>query len=352
MRALLGLGLAFVLASASLAQDARISPLSQGAPAAEITYLKTPIEFYCKNSPAERETPDRRDQATGRGYAQVRNPSPFFNSEILNIEFDAASAHCAPDCRAALAQAIVKSLALWRSGCGRCQAEKLVAVAVDGGVWIDSVTVDKWLHALASRAGTAAEDPKKASRMSLRPFGRQPVVDFRRVNARSDQDLCRAASQYAQSADLKKAVCAGSVSRCTGPGCLAMPVRVGHAKRCELLGRIACGAPDGEIALNVTGYAYAYTLEAAAGPRRVTFGSGPHALDLFAVLLHETGHWFGLAHEQEADSLTLASIMRREYEGNRPWCVTSWNLTQIDNAIDQNWDYRLASPHGLVFKSQ
>lgn len=331
-----------------LANPLAASELTPGPKIGQLQYLKTPIHHYCKNDPNVAETPAREDQASGRSNRQPRDPSPFFGAEILNVAYDFVDDSCGEPCGTAVTQALIQSLALWRSGCSRCQAENLIAIAINGDVWLDTVTIDKWRYALRADSSSATEDPKSQQRMSLRPLGFQPVVDFRIVDPGKDKALCGAARRYASSTEVTEAVCTGNLPTCDGPGCLTLPVRIGKGKACSLISRIACGAADGEIALNTLDYTFHHALQHVVGASDVRFGSGEYEVELFPVLLHEVGHWFGLIHEKEGD-VARSSIMRNVYSYTTPWCLTEWNLVQVDNAVDKNWDFRLGGAHGLIY---
>jgi len=200
---------------------------------------------------------------------------------VLDIQLDSVDPSCGPDCKDALAQALIKSLALWRSGCGRCRSDTLIAIFVNDELWLDTVTIDKWHYGLDIDAEVATRDPKAIGRMTLRPFGRLPIVDFRRVNRGRDEHLCAAAQRYGRSTELKTAVCSGKIPRCTSRACLSLPVRIGHARACELVGRIACGSPDGEIALNTQDFTYQFSLEHHTKRCETCFGVGSDIVDLF-----------------------------------------------------------------------
>ena len=66
---------------------------------------------------------------------------------------------------------------------------------------------------------------------------------------------------------------------------------------------------------------------------------------------HETGHWYGLDHANQ-ENAPVASIMRGTYSATRPWCLAEWNLIQVDNAVDRDWDFRLGSAHGLTYEGE
>lgn len=314
-----------------------------------LRYLAAPIEHYCETERVSTERGEQKDKSVGRGSRRPKNPSPFFTAELLNVSFDISDDSCGEQCRKALAQATIQSLALWRSGCGRCRSGNLLGISINGGLWLDTVTIDKWLFGLRANVESNPQDPKRQQRVSLRPLGLQPVADFRRVDPLRDGQLCAAAKRYAGSSSLETAVCRGSIESCQEPGCLTLPLRVGHGKECDLADRIACGAPDGEVALNTKRYNFRHSLRRLVGSKQVHFGSGRDSVELFPVMLHEIGHWYGLDHAVR-NGIPQVSIMRNSYSETKPWCVPEWNLVQVDNAVDLSWDYRLGGMHGLVFE--
>lgn len=340
-----------LLALDGLAADSRISLLRNGSTTSVAGYLKTPIAQYCENSPLEVQSAHREDRSLGRGYRDPRNPSRFYQSQILKIGIQAADGECDGDCRIALEQALVKSLALWRSGCSRCRSEKLIAVVVNGSTWLNNVTIDKWLFALENGHDKAEIDPKAHARMSLRPLGFQPIVDFRRVDTNLMRArMCDAANQFASGSELAGVICGRSQGSCRTNSCMDFPLRLGTSQGCTLTGRLACGSPDGEVALNTSSFSYTARIETDTASREVRVGRGRYSYPLLAVLTHEVGHWFGLDHETEDARVMRVSVMQSALDPDMSWCITAWNLQQLDNAVDEEWDFRLKQPHGLVPK--
>jgi hypothetical protein len=217
---------------------------------------------------------------------------------------------------------------------------------------MDSVTIDKWRFALDQDRVRADVDPKAHARISLRPFGFQPLADYRRVDRGTIQrSMCSAADRYAGGSELADVICGRSRENCGTHDCIEFPIRLAKAKGCSLTGRIACGSPDGELALNTTAFEFSHEISTGDAKRRVRFGEGDYGIELMPIVLHETGHWFGLDHESEDQRVTPASIMLQAFDPTEPWCVTEWNLVQLDNAVDKSWDFRLKGTHGLRLKS-
>lgn len=323
------------------------SELRQVEGASELSYLKTPVQFYCENPAEDVKNPSYEDRTKGRDRADPINPSPFYRAKILSINFDIIDETCGNPCRTAISQTLITSFALWRSGCGQCGDDKLVAISVNGQVWMDNVTMDKWIYSqkIDSRF-VRLQDPNAQQRIGLRPL--QPIIDYKLVRPSGSSELCLSAEKYAASKDLVRAVCSSDAPACISPGCLPITVRIGGSQSCSLVGRIACGAADLEIALNTVDYAFEYKINDLTGGLKVTLGRGQEKLDLLRVVLHEVGHWFGLPHTEEPN-VVPASIMRDVHHKNVAQCITGWNLIQLDNAASQSWEFRMNGSHGLIY---
>lgn len=342
--------LAVLCTSLSAQADPRISPLRVITGEKETSYIATPINRYCKNPELQPHKRSHQDISQGRGNKSPKSPSAFFSSEYLNVSIEAKSGVCNKKCMDSITQNLIKSFGLWRSGCSRCRSEKLIAISVNGTVWIDDVTLDKWRYALSNNKDSALHDPLAASRMSLRPHGFQPVVNFKRVGSKDRNKICMAATRYSRSLDLRDAICSKTTLSCNYTSCLNLPLRIGKAKTCSLIGRIACGSPDRELALNIEDQKFIATLQTSDGEETIQFGFGEEPADLLRVLIHETGHWFGLKHEEETSNLQRTSIMQEAYDPDLEWCITEWNLMQVDNAVELEWSDRLSGEHGLIWK--
>jgi len=69
-------------------------------------------------------------------------------------------------------------------------------------------------------------------------------------------------------------------------------------------------------------------------------------------MVHEIGHWFGLPHDEYANDIWPVNIMSKGQKNYRPWCLSEWNLIQLDNAIDMGRSPRLHNNTGLKYISE
>jgi len=102
------------------------------------------------------------------------------------------------------------------------------------------------------------------------------------------------------------------------------------------------------IGLNTDNYVFTYSFTDGPEPD-VKFGSGKKTAPLFYAVVHEMGHWFGLPHDDYVDNKWPVNIMNNGFLKNKPWCVSEWNLIQLDNAVDQNWSHREKFNAGLKY---
>ena len=80
-----------------------------------VTYVRTPVERYCTDDPNLDEE-HYKDEAFGRGNA-ARNPSQFFQSQVLWVDIFADKQECTDNCKSTLDQEILSAFVLWRSLC-------------------------------------------------------------------------------------------------------------------------------------------------------------------------------------------------------------------------------------------
>jgi hypothetical protein len=318
-----------------------------------LRYVEVPIARYCKAVATEADERQYEDQILGRAAASDLQSgrvttSAFFSAKVISVQIEADGADCGRECHQALEESIVRSFALWRAGCSRCRAESLNLLVVGSSVWLDVVTWDKWQYALSAGLHLPEHDPNAVSRMHLRPYGFQPLADYRKLNATG---LQRAACENRDRIDIDAAVrriaCAATapVLQCVAPACMDFPIGLGrNQSRCDLTKRIACGSPDGAVGLNTDEFTFEHTISASG--LEVRIGQG-NLVPLDYAITHEMGHWFGLNHDKHVDPTGKRNMMRDGFSPTRDYCITELNLTSLDNAVDKSWDFRLVDNSGL-----
>ncbi len=313
-----------------------------------LKYAEVPRDRYCKNPVAESHLEQHKDISVGRAASIPNKPSDFFASKVLRFSIDANLKVCRQPCLDALEHTILVAIGLWRSGCSRCRSNNFNVILIGDSVWVDSVTLDKWLFAIEQELMIPNRDPYAASRATLRPFGLQPIANFRRFNDLSlKRSICEKSTALEIDREVYRTIC-GKISVCNLPSCMHIPVRIGVDRASCMLNSkiIACGTPDSEVGINTDDFRFTYEEKGFDAE----FGEGGRKVSLLYTMVHEFGHLFGLPHDNVQKAGYPVNIMSDGYRPNSAWCVTSWNLIQLDNAMDKGWSPRLIENTGLQYK--
>lgn len=311
-------------------------------------YVEVPRDRYCKNPVAESHLEQHQDVSLGRAASIPKNPSDFFASKILRFSIDANQTVCGQPCLDALEHTILVAIGLWRSGCSRCRSNNFNIILIGDSVWVDSITLDKWQFAIEQGLKIPNRDPYAASRASLRPLGLQPIANFRRFNGLSlKRSVCDKNTALEIDRDVYRTVC-GTISVCNLPSCMHIPVRIGVDRASCILNSkiIACGTPDSEVSINTDSFEFTYKEKGFD----TKFGDGDRKVSLLYTMVHEFGHLFGLPHDNVRKAGYPVNIMSDGYRPNLGWCVTQWNLIQLDNAMEKGWSPRIIENTGLRYE--
>ncbi|RBP53530.1 hypothetical protein DFR28_101917 [Arenicella xantha] len=312
--------------------------------------VATPLEHYCNNiAPNNRAA----EPIPILGNQPAGVPSPLLRAKLLKIKIIDVSRTCDKPCLEKLSSTILSSIGLWRSGCARCSSASLNLVEINNSLWLDSITHDKWSYALNNSRKYAQYDPHSVSRVNFANLGRQPVADYIRAKmSKVTNKICSRENLFTMNDFVESQLCNRNnfaKESCPSEDCFELPIYLGKENPyCELTeSKIACGSPDGAIALNTDNYKFlmrSKSLKIENG----TFGEGPTVL-LQHTITHEVGHWFGLQHDNDDAIEAVANIMFDGYSRGREWCLTLNNLKELNEAVDKNWKDRLSSNSGLRY---
>jgi hypothetical protein len=254
----------------------------------------------------------------------VQRPAQFISAVGLSITIDAPAVECNTTCRGAIRNAALDSIAFWRAACSRCERNHLLAVRVDGEMFIDErLTLE----------GPAVLTPGGSGTTFFALSGR-PVAQYVRLTATPPAVTARL---RADATPLAKFL-AGNDS-----GAPAMHIAVaGRPSRCggsaDVIGCAGAGMP---IELNANDFVF-------VGNDSPLFGRGEERIRLDIVMLHEIGHWFGLPHVDPLRSVDKSrhAIMEPGYIGDGQ-CITRGELGLLDDAADLGWTLRLKACDGF-----
>jgi len=322
--------------------------------------VDTPTNKYCKNPPFSEVTALRQDVSSGRARHTPSKPSKFFKSDILKISIEASGSVCDHKCRSAVTHAVLTAFGLWRSGCSRCSSENMKAISINGSFWVDNISLEKWQYAIDNGFFDPVEDPNKISRRSYRPRGAQPVVNFVNVKNNSTvEKICNARDAINIEPEIEATLCDTNqkMKLCKTDSCLNLPIKIGQSQSdCKMnANTVACATPDLSVGLNSDDFLFSYDFNNDQISHGVEFGTrrtGMKAVSLLYTIVHEVGHWFGLPHDEFINEAWPVNIMSNGLKREKDWCVSEWNLIQLDNSVDLEWGYRLHNNLGLKYISE
>jgi hypothetical protein len=103
--------------------------------------------------------------------------------------------------------------------------------------------------------------------------------------------------------------------------------------------KIACSKADRSFELNVRDFAFVSNAEIGGSQ----LGTGQTSVPLLHILVHEVGHWLGLPHLPDDDS-----IMRSRLSDSK--CINPPTLMSLDGAVDLGWTWRLSGLSGFSIR--
>lgn len=229
--------------------------------------------------------------------------------------------------RGEITRLVLTAGSLWTQACQNCQIDQLAVIAVDGQTFIRR-GLDTWYQEQLSSpraAGSAA--PPEALELSLKE-SLEPIQWLLAGSSLLSAPRSKIFTDYVPlSFDVRKdsSFCTRSVTQATAPT-LARVQKVlcssplePLAERARMLirfsdGHTACGdspniigcRADNELTeYNVRDYSFVFD---AADWRTPPVGHGKIAVSLLQVLTHEMGHWIGLPHLGDSETIMASSL--------------------------------------------
>jgi len=312
------------------------------------------------------------DRLPGKGTTAPNGPLAMFNWGRARI-VDPAENHLAPlaskfgvevnvedrfercnvQCREAIGIAFAQAIAVWRTGCARCDANALSLIRVGGMVWMDARLAERLRRKISGQPVSldlSQRDADEMGRVVMAPSLSVPqmsVVGYEQVSSDPAliSPLCRMADSASWLPVGKHFLCGAGVAQPTTGVVSALLRLLGDTTQCGP-GKefVACGLPNAgiELALGVT----RFTLPTRHGGLVIGASTDTLVVPMQDVILHEVGHWFGVPHFEEIGVMDGADIMASTL-GDGSACVSSASLTMMNNALDTRWRWRVLEGRGL-----
>jgi hypothetical protein len=294
----------------------------------------------------------------GRGQfaepADVRAKSlaPFTQQSAIRIDVRQDEAlKCDSQCQHNLGSLFAEAISVWRGGCTRCNANALVLIELGNSSWLDW-RLERRLRSNANNsvpldlsAYRTEEDQLIRTSPSWAPGGQ--IVPFADISGDRQliQAICKLPVTAASWVPAVQSRLCGRPLQPAPPELRPVLYVKNGATACGLVA-VACGLTYGNVEINAQ--RYRYTIETNAGNVAVFGGTNEFniALDVWPVILHEVGHWFGVPHSEIAGKDAATDVMNENYNGQQP-CVSGHSLIMLNNGADMRWPYRVTGGGGL-----
>jgi hypothetical protein len=364
----------------TLAQITEITP----EVALQVSEILPSLDWFCPD-PQGMTSPIAQSQGRDAIPPAREQQAPFRNAAVGRVTLSDPGHLCSDQCRDALAQKVVEAIQLWRSGCSDCVGSTLQGLEVDGRIFLARPLIDRLLLmsgrrvdafltgtpreiAEASLASAEAPEGESEALLNLGSFAYSGGFGYIAVAAAPYQRIERSSALAEQlcgklagtSSDAGQAIrwllCGPRDPAKPCPACVGVDLTLGER---ITLGcsddseTLACAAADRGIELNCRDVRF----EGLSAPRltsggleqtQIAFGKGSEPVDIFPVLVHEVGHWFGLPHLDDSRTTTNGRVNVMSPASNtNGHCITAGNMRMLNHAANQTWPFRLLNCGGF-----
>lgn len=281
-------------------------PSSPAKPAPRLTLDK--IDLLCYRGPGAWRTETNADAST-----------EFGSKRVLNITISDSARLLMPRATAEIVRETLFAIALWRRMCTLCTISNAAVVIMSGKTYVDerlgivaeSFDFDKWAHGNTSLLDES-EGPNSNTLAGIYLDARLsqmvPLASYHEINW-TDHSFERLCSTAREDLPLEflgiRDACPPSGNSKPGRALLQIKVLDGPTKCGGSTAIIGCESSDSSsIELNAHDYQFV-----EHGTSKPIFGRGEDKADLQILILHETGHWAGIAdHLASAKNIMSETI--------------------------------------------
>jgi len=318
--------------------------------------IEPDVADFCPITPSSRITgapgvdPLQRfnwGRATFAESADVRNANdaPFTTQPFLDIRVvNDTDQQCGSDCLLGLGAAFAEAIAVWREGCGRCDANALSVLRLTPTVWVDARIASRLRNRVT---GEQATTNLNLGARTVDELQSAPRVEYEQLSGNDEllNTLCSIDSQAAPWVSAaQNFVCDASKPLPQAEMHPVLTLKSGDTQCGLSKDFIACGLPNQGIELTLNDVRY--TIPTAQGQLALSSSASGLVIPIRHVILHEVGHWFGVPHAEVEGRDFTRDIMGQRY-GEGQFCVSSESMTMMNNAADLRWPFRAKDNQGL-----
>lgn len=242
----------------------------------------------------------------------LQSTNAFAGRTRLNIVLPSAGSVQIGGAERTAAEAVVlQAASLWVYSCVACKPDNLAVVSVNGKVYVSET-----LYMLAGPPPVLVAppplEPAAADEALTRFLGSSrigtgaPFLPYRRIeNPQKDFDrLCSVNATEQGTPTLKRvqdALCTNTLAPGTSAN-IRVNFKDGETACGNDVDIVGCRADHELTQYNVRDYRF------TAQPSGISIGGGPIEVDLLQAVLHEMGHWIGVDHLNEGESIMAPSM--------------------------------------------
>lgn len=290
-----------------------------------------------------------------KGSTEVTPSSEFGGRSVLKIKLPPFPNETGKAQREALIKLLLRAVSLWVRSCTVCRLDNLAIVKIDERTFVhpglshlmESRSISKTQQTISISPQGLEQKLKWALAYatvgSMQLANLQQPLPYEEITGRVEEtfkEICTTKMDITNTPILKnvqKAACGIEINGIGFASNIIVRFRMGDTACGDELNIIACRADYMLTEFNVRDYKF---IIEDSSP--IYIGNGTIEIDMLHAVLHEMGHWIGLAHVDEGESIMASSL-----EQSR--CIDRITVQKLSSFVQGKEQYEQNQPMAFSY---